>query len=85
MLRWGVEPTLVAISRSNGPYPAQLCGTLPPSSPIRLNGASHALVIGIDKFTGGWPRLSNAVSDARAVAEELELEPALAQMKAGTL
>ncbi len=38
----------------------------------RLYGASHALVIGIDNYTGAWPRLSNAVQDARAVAKALE-------------
>ena len=39
---------------------------------VRLYGASHALVIGIDDYTNGWPRLSNGVNDARAVAAELE-------------
>ena len=38
----------------------------------RLYGASHALVIGIDDYTNGWPRLSNAVKDAQLVASELE-------------
>ena len=38
---------------------------------VKLYGASHALVIGIDAYVGGWPRLSNAVKDARLVAEEL--------------
>ncbi len=33
---------------------------------------SHALVIGIDDYSNGWPRLSNAVNDAKAVAAELE-------------
>ena len=33
----------------------------------KLYGASHALVIGIDNYTNGWPRLSNAVKDARLV------------------
>ena len=37
----------------------------------KLYGASHALVIGIDEYSGGWPRLSNAVRDAEAVAAEL--------------
>ena len=44
----------------------------PVAETVTLYGASHALVIGIDKYTGGWPRLSNAVNDARAVAEELD-------------
>ena len=37
-----------------------------------LYGASHALVIGIDNYTNGWPRLSNAVKDAKLVAAALE-------------
>ena len=46
-----------------------------PGAPVvdrwRLYGASHALVIGIDNYTNGWPRLSNAVKDASLVAGEL--------------
>ncbi len=38
----------------------------------KLYGSSYALVIGIDQYKGGWPRLSNAVKDARLVAAELE-------------
>ena len=38
---------------------------------VELYGSSHALVIGIDNYTNGWPRLSNAIADARAVADEL--------------
>ena len=37
---------------------------------VELYKASHALVIGIDKYTGGWPRLSNAVRNAELVAAE---------------
>lgn len=37
-----------------------------------LYGASHALVIGIDDYTGGWPDLSNAVKDAQLVGDALE-------------
>ena len=44
----------------------------PVADTVQLYGASHALVIGIDKYTMGWPRLSKAVEDARAVAQELE-------------
>lgn len=40
------------------------------ASPLYDN--SHALVIGIDDYSGGWPRLSNAINDARAVAAALE-------------
>ncbi len=38
----------------------------------KLYGSSHALVIGIDSYTNGWPTLSNAVQDAREVARVLE-------------
>lgn len=38
---------------------------------VRLYAASYALVIGIDDYTGGWPKLRNAVKDAELVAEEL--------------
>ncbi|MDP6390785.1 MAG: caspase family protein [Alphaproteobacteria bacterium] len=37
-----------------------------------LYGASHALVIGIDNYNAGWPRLSMAVNDAKLIAAELE-------------
>lgn len=39
---------------------------------VQLYANSHALVIGIDDYTNGWPRLSNAVKDAKLVAEALE-------------
>jgi hypothetical protein len=39
---------------------------------VRLYGASYALVIGNDNYTGGWPKLSNAVNDAELIAAELE-------------
>ena len=48
-------------------------GAVLPSGPeLRLYGDSRALVIGIDDYTHGWPRLKMAVADARAVARELE-------------
>ena len=37
-----------------------------------LDGDSHALVIGINAYSNGWPRLSNATADAEAIARELE-------------
>ena len=43
----------------------------PVTEEVRLYGSSHALVIGIDAYAGGWPRLKKAVEDAHAVAEEL--------------
>ncbi len=39
---------------------------------VELYAASHALVIGIDGYSGGWPRLSNAVKDAQLVAAALK-------------
>jgi len=39
---------------------------------VQLYENSHALVIGNDEYTGGWPRLSMAVEDAKAVAAALE-------------
>lgn len=39
---------------------------------VELYANSHALVIGIDDYSGGWPRLSNAVKDAKLVAATLE-------------
>ena len=41
-------------------------------SEVTLYARSSELVIGIDDYSGGWPRLSNAVNDAKAVASELE-------------
>lgn len=43
----------------------------PVTETVRLYGKSHALVIGIDAYTKGWPRLSKATADAHAVADEL--------------
>ncbi|MBM3582391.1 MAG: caspase family protein, partial [Alphaproteobacteria bacterium] len=46
---------------------AKIAGT------VRLYGASHALVIGIDQYRDpAWQKLRNAVRDARVVAEELK-------------
>ncbi len=44
----------------------------PVAKTVTLYSKSHALVIGIDKYTKGWPRLSKAVEDARRVATELK-------------
>ena len=38
----------------------------------KLYGASKALVIGIDEYTNGWPRLSMAVRDAEEIAKTFE-------------
>ena len=39
---------------------------------VELYASSHALVIGIDDYRSGWPRLSMAVKDARAIAGALK-------------
>ena len=39
--------------------------------PVRLYERSHALVIGIDGYTNGWPELRNAIADAEAIGKEL--------------
>lgn len=39
---------------------------------ITLYQRSYALIIGIDQYSAGWPPLSGAVNDAKAVASELE-------------
>jgi len=59
---------------------------------IDLYRESYALVIGVSDYTHGWPRIPNAVRDAREVGDELKkhgfhitlLEnPASAQLKEG--
>jgi hypothetical protein len=44
----------------------------PVTGAFKLYSQSHALVIGIDAYTNGWPRLSNAVKDAKLVAAALQ-------------
>ena len=44
----------------------------PIAEEVELYGASYALVIGIDNYTGGWDRLNKAVEDATTVADELQ-------------
>ncbi|HKI75112.1 MAG TPA: caspase family protein, partial [Pseudomonadales bacterium] len=44
----------------------------PVAETVQLYSASHALIIGIDDYTNGWPKLSNAVTDAEDVAKELK-------------
>ena len=41
---------------------------------VKLYSASKALVIGIDHYSEGWPKLSGAIKDAKAVAEALKLQ-----------
>jgi TPR repeat protein len=39
---------------------------------VELYGESHALVLGLDAYSAGWPRLKNGVNDASRVAKALE-------------
>ena len=52
-------------------FKASETANAPTAGRMRLYDASYALVIGNDAYTS-WPRLSNAVKDARLVAKELE-------------
>lgn len=66
-----------ALSQTRG-ITVKLRANEKPDAPIveevPLYGASHALVVGIDDYTGGWPRLSNAVRDAKLIAGALRLK-----------
>ena len=44
----------------------------PISETMELYGKSYALVIGNDNYTNGWPKLSNAINDAEAIAKTME-------------
>ena len=44
----------------------------PVAEEVNLYSASYALVIGINNYTNGWPRLSGAVRDAEIVADVLK-------------
>jgi len=55
----------VEIRASNDP-------NAPVSESIKLYDNSYALVIGIDDYTAGWPKLRNAIADAQEIATELE-------------
>ena len=44
----------------------------PVEEEVDLYSKSYALVIGNDNYSMGWPRLSNAITDAKDVAEDLQ-------------
>lgn len=81
LLRYSVMAVLAAVFAVSGapagasklslPLRASDSATAPVAGSVDLYSASHALVIGNDAYTGAWPRLSNAVEDARLVAEAL--------------
>lgn len=41
------------------------------TDPKQNYSASYALVIGIDNYTNGWPKLQNAIKDAELIATEM--------------
>src|SRR5262245_9086409 len=42
--------------------------------PVGTYSASYALVIGVSKYTGGWPSLPGVKEDVRAVGEALQTQ-----------
>ena len=60
--RGGISVSIRADESTNAPI----------TETIELYGSSHALIIGNDAYSAGWPTLSNAVSDAKEIAGELE-------------
>lgn len=60
---------LTAPAQERGAHPLDPEGL---AEALALERNSYALVIGINAYSGGWPRLSNATVDAAAVAGELE-------------
>ena len=66
-------PSAFAASRG---ITVQIKASEAPGAPVAENlelySESHALVIGNDVYTNGWPKLSDAVSDAEAIAAEMK-------------
>ena len=64
-----------AHAQERGALTVEIAKSGGPKQPHRLYSASHALVIGIDKYTErGWPPLRNAVRDAGLVADALKTQ-----------
>ena len=64
------------VSAANRGLTIQLRGVNAKDAPVvgnvQLYTKSYALVIGINEYRNGWPRLSMAVNDAKAIAKELD-------------
>ena len=58
-----------AIAQEQGAVALKLPGA---AKSVPLYAKSYALVIGIDNYTNGWPRLAGAIKDAATVAEVLK-------------
>ncbi len=66
--------TVQVMATYSAPAMAQGALVLKPADatqPVELYARSYALVIGIDTYANGWPKLSGARSDAKAVAKDL--------------
>ena len=58
-----------AVPQEHGAVALKLPGA---AKSVPLYAKSYALVIGIDNYTNGWPRLAGAIKDATTVAEVLK-------------
>ena len=56
----------------NGTLEVEKIGTL--SIADQIKGRYYALIIGIDNYSGDWPKLNNAVRDAKAVEDVLRTD-----------
>ncbi len=89
LLAAGLSATLNAVAAETGrgltlPLRASETRGAAITEEVTLYGSSHAMVIGIDDYTDGWPRLSKAVEDARRVAEELRRKGFRVTLKTNT-
>lgn len=72
MLLWCVEASAAGSRGLTVPLKASEAADASIVEEIQLYENSYALVIGIDDYTNGWPRLSNAVKDAQLIAAGLK-------------
>ncbi len=63
---------LVLLMLRVAPAGAERGVTVTSPGPAKPYSQSYALVVGIDKYSHGWPRLNAAVSDARQMEAELK-------------
>lgn len=73
LLAWANESNASDITRGlSVPLRAGIDSSAGISKKIKLYRGSKALIIGINNYTNGWPKLSMAVEDAHQVAAALE-------------
>ena len=71
----GLAATAAEAAKSRGltvPVKASVAADAPVEAEVELYSKSYALVIGIDDYREGWPRLGQAIKDARGIAQALE-------------